>query len=54
MYLGVDTADGRTNGRLVAMKKIPLEEGQDSDGIPYTTIRVVAFLQELNLPNVVK
>jgi len=45
-------AKDRVTGRLVALKKIRLDE--HDEGVPSTSIREVSLLKELNHPNVVK
>ncbi|KAK6346512.1 Cyclin-dependent kinase catalytic subunit [Orbilia brochopaga] len=44
--------DLRNGGRLVALKKIRLE--QEDEGVPSTAIREISLLKEMNDPNIVR
>ncbi|EWC46384.1 cyclin-dependent kinase 1 [Drechslerella stenobrocha 248] len=44
--------DLRNDGRLVALKKIRLE--QEDEGVPSTAIREISLLKEMNNPNIVR
>ena len=49
VYKGID----KQNGRVVAIKKVKLEQEED-EGIPSTTLREVSALKQLTHPNVVE
>lgn len=51
-YGEVYKATDKTNGRLVALKKIRL--GNEDDGVPSTSIREISLLKQLDDPNVVR
>jgi len=50
-YGVVYKAKDKTNGNLVALKKIRLEN--EDEGVPSTTIREISLLRELVHPNIV-
>lgn len=51
-YGVVFKARDKTSGRLLALKKIRLE--QEEEGVPSTALREISLLKELNNPNIVR
>jgi serine/threonine protein kinase len=51
-YGVVYKARDKTNGRLIALKKIRLEH--EDEGVPSTAIREISLLRELEHPNIVR